>query len=123
MGCENIIKIFFHMSTNIKLYHWQTTSYAQHKATDDLLTSILPLIDTFIEVYMGRYQRPKFSNDFNILVEELTTDSLIRLINEYISFLKKDVPTYLKSSDTDILNIRDEMLANFNKTLYLLTLN
>jgi hypothetical protein len=111
------------MSTNIKLYHWQTTSYAQHKATDDLLTSILPLIDTFIEVYMGRYQRPKFSNDFNILVEELTTDSLIRLINEYISFLKKDVPTYLKSSDTDILNIRDEMLANFNKTLYLLTLN
>lgn len=123
MGCENIIKIFFHMSNNIKLYHWQTTSYAQHKATDELLSNISPLIDQFVEVYMGRYQRPKFQEEFMIRIEELTTDTLITLINEYISFLKKELPKYIKQSDTDLLNIREEILANFNKTLYLLTLN
>lgn len=97
MGCENIIKIFFHMSNNIKLYHWQTTSYAQHKATDELLSNISPLIDQFVEVYMGRYQRPKFQEEFMIRIEELTTDTLITLINEYISFLKKNSPNILNN--------------------------
>ena len=37
MGCESLIKVFFHMTTTIKLYHWQTLSYPRHKATCDLL--------------------------------------------------------------------------------------
>jgi hypothetical protein len=37
--------------------------------------------------------------------------------------LVNDVPTMLDAKkDTDLLNIRDEMLADVNKTKYLLTL-
>ena len=36
MGSENIVKFLFHMTTTIKLYHWQTQSYSVHKATDKL---------------------------------------------------------------------------------------
>ena len=64
MGCESIIKVFFHMKNTIKLYHWQTSSYPRHKATCDLLATVLPLIDTFVETYMGRYQRPMFESGF-----------------------------------------------------------
>jgi len=123
MGCEDIIQMFFHMQLNIKLYHWQTKSYARHKATDDLLGNLSDLVDKFIEVYMGRYKRPDFSEGFTVIVDELTDESAKRLIENYITILKTKVPKYLKKeSDTDLLNIRDEMLENFNKTLYLFTL-
>lgn len=123
MGCENIIKFFFHVSNTVKLYHWQTTSFARHKATCDLFNALQPLIDEFIEVYMGRYERPNFSGGFKLNIQELSDDSSSDLIQEYINYLKNDLPTYLKSSDTDLLNIRDEMLSNMNKIQYLFTLN
>jgi len=123
MGCENIVKVFFHITTTIKLYHWQTTNFARHKATDSLHEALSELIDTFVEVYMGRYQRPVYQNGFKISIQELTDDTVVGIIQEYIDYLKNDVPKYLKSSDTDLLNIRDEMLQNLNQTLYLFTLN
>jgi hypothetical protein len=45
------------------------------------------------------------------------------MIQQYILFLKKEVPKQLKQHDTDLLNIRDELLSSLNKTLYLFTLN
>ena len=115
MGCENIIKLFFHMSNTIKLYHWQTTSFARHKATCDLFNNLQSLIDEFIEVYMGRYDRPSFPDGFKLHIKELSDESANELVQEYIDYLKNELPKYLKSSDTDLLNIRDDMLSNFNK--------
>ena len=123
MGCENIVKLFFHMTTTIKLYHWQTTSFARHKATCELHGELQSLIDNFVEVYMGRYQRPVFESGFKISIQELTDLSAVEAIQQYIDFLKNELPRSLESKDTDLLNIRDEMLSNLNKTLYLFTLN
>lgn len=124
MGSESIIKVFFHMTTTIKLYHWQTSSYPRHKATCDLLVAILPLIDTFVETYMGRYQRPRFESGFKMNIQELkdNDDSAPSLIKDYIFYLQNDLPKYVESNDTDLLNIRDEIVSNLNKTLYLFTL-
>lgn len=123
MGCEDLIKLFFHMNLNIKLYHWQTKSYARHKATCDLHGALSDLSDKFIEVYMGRYERPDFKEPFTVMVKELNDNKTAKeLIEEYITVLKKEVVKYIKSSDTDLMNIRDEMLAELNKTLYLFTL-
>jgi len=124
MRSESIIKIFFHMTTTIKLYHWQTSSYPRHKATCDLLAAILPLIDTFVETYMGRYQRPSFESGFKMNIQELkdNDDSALSLLKDYIFYLQNDLPKYLEDNDTDLLNIRDEIVSNLNKTLYLFTL-
>ena len=123
MGCENLIKFFFQMTTTIKLYHWETTTFSRHRATDDLHGNLLGLIDEFIEVYIGRYKRPKFGGSFDIEIPELNDTSADILLKEYIKFLKIELPKYLSSSDTDLLNIRDDMLSNLNKTIYLFTLN
>ena len=123
MGCEDLVKLFFHMNLNIKLYHWQTKKFARHKATCELHESLSDLSDKFIEVYMGRYQRPEFKEPFTVMVKELSDNKTAKeLIEEYITVLKKEVVKYIKSSDTDLTNIRDEMLAELNKTLYLFTL-
>jgi len=120
---EQFIKVFFHMTLNIKLYHWQTTSFARHKVSCELLESLTDLIDTFVETYIGRYKRPYFPEDIQINVSQISDEQAKNMMNEYILFLKKEVPKYLKSHDTDLLNIRDEMISQFNKTLYLFTLH
>lgn len=120
---EDIIKLFFHMTLNIKLYHWQTTMYSRHKATCDLFASIIDLTDNFVETYIGRYSRPHFEDDFQVNVTQVSDEEARNMIQQYILFLKKEVPKHLKQHDTDLLNIRDELLASLNKTLYLFTLN
>ena len=121
MTGENIVKILFHMSLNIKLYHWQTTSFAEHKATDELFLSLLPLIDQFMEIYIGKYSRPRFNKDVSVRISEYSSDSFVELLNNYIEFLKNDINKYMSSDDTELVNIRDEMLGLFYKTLYLFT--
>lgn len=122
MGCENIVQVFFHMTTTIKLYHWQTQVYARHIATDGLLTQLHQLIDRFVETYIGRYRRPDFGGRLKLEIEELTESSAVETLRYYIRFLKTKVPTYLKEDDTDLLNLRDEIVGHLNQTLYLFTL-
>jgi hypothetical protein len=123
MGCEDIIKVFFNMTAMIKLYHWQTKLYARHKATDELHSELLSLTDKFIEVYIGRYGRPKFEEGFQVKVSELTEDTASSLLRGFVDFLKNELPKYLKKSDTDLFNIRDEILGTVHQTLYLFTLS
>jgi len=123
MSCESIVKFFFHMALNVKLYHWQTKSFARHKASDELFGSLLESIDEFVEVYSGRYKRPQFGETFEIPVNELTDSTMTTVLREYADYLRTDLPKYIKSSDTDLLTIRDNMLSTINQTLYLFTLN
>lgn len=123
MGCETIVQVFFNMLLNIRLYHWSTTSYARHTGSGALYDALGLLIDQFTETYMGRYKRPEFKSSFNVQVKQFHDSNISDALREYIQFLKYEVPNYLKESDTDLLNIRDEMVGEINKTLYLFTLN
>ena len=51
---SHIVHTFLIMLNTVKLYHWKTTSYATHKATDDLYAKIGDLIDHFVEVMLGK---------------------------------------------------------------------
>lgn len=121
MDIESIVQVFFHMLLNIKLYHWETTEYSRHKASDELHGNLSELIDKFVEVYIGGYTRPRFASSFNIKVKQLNDTSIIEILNEYVQFLKYELPNHVKESDTHLLNIRDEMLAEINQALYLFT--
>jgi len=35
-GVSMIVPTFLHMLNTVKLYHWKTTSFSTHKATDEL---------------------------------------------------------------------------------------
>jgi len=59
------IHFFFTLRSQIKLYHWQTYQFARHKATDDLITALDELMDSYVEVYMGKYGRPKMTSTTN----------------------------------------------------------
>jgi hypothetical protein len=119
-GNGSIVTAMMEIRDQIKVYHWQTKSFARHKATDDFVAELDGLIDSFVEVYMGKYGRPKVSG--SIKVHNFSESAAKSFVAKQTAYLSKVLPRKLKSTDTDLLNIRDEVLALVNKTLYLFTL-
>ena len=120
----NNIQFFFMMREQIKLYHWQTELYSRHKGTDSVIDALDESIDKYVEVYMGKYGRPKMSCRNNtIQVKNLTEKNAVTFVKACILELIGELPKGLKKNDTDLLNIRDEMLAELNQLLYLFTLH
>ena len=125
----HVIHLLFYFLNNLKVYHWNTKSYSRHKASDSCFTDIQNTFDKFIEVYIGKYGRNKLfshksSNMKLITLDNVNDKEIITLINQLISFLQNlENELGLKSVDSDLLNLRDEMLSTLNQTLYLFTLD
>jgi len=117
------VNFFFQMREQIKLYHWQTHSFAQHKATDELLDSLDKAIDEYVEVYMGHYGRPKMaSRNSTIQIKNMNVKSIIKFLRECVAYLQGPLVKKLKPTDTELVNLRDEMLAGLHQVMYLFTL-
>ena len=118
------VNFFFAMRSQVKLFHWQTTSYARHKATDDLIKAIDDTSDKYVEVYMGTYGRPKMTaRNSATRVQNLNEKSIVKFLRACIGYLETDLVKKLKPSDTDLVNLRDEMLGELNQLMYLFTLH
>jgi DNA-binding ferritin-like protein len=124
---QEITNCFLEMLIAIKLFHWNTFVFAQHEASDKLYTSLNENIDKFIEVLLGKTgNRIFFKNQNNLKLFNIhSKKEIIKKINEYKSYLVDlDRNNFLsKMSNTDLYSIRDDILADLNQFLYLLTLN
>jgi DNA-binding ferritin-like protein len=121
---SHIVKVFLEVLNMVKLYHWKTHSYAEHKATDELYSKLNEHMDTFVEVLLGKdASRIQFLEKKIELYDFSNILEFKRRIFEFRSFLK-DLDIHFNSShDSDLLNIRDEILSDINQFLYLLTFN
>ena len=119
---EMIQTTMLQMQNQYKIFHWQTTSFSQHKSFDEIVGSLISNIDEFIETYMGKYGRVIASNTFNITLANLSNSDAIAATDSYINFLIGLSSQLDSTRDTDLLNIRDEILGSLNQLKYLLTL-
>ena len=118
------VQFFMTMREQIKLFHWQTNVYSRHKATDQVLEQLDDHIDKYVEVYIGKYQRPKVTSRNNtIKLQNLSEGTIVKFIKQCITYLNKTLPKDLGDEDTDLLNIRDEILGELNQLMYLFTLH
>ncbi len=111
------------MENQMRIFHWQTMSFAEHKAFGDIYENLEDLIDNFVEVCMAKHGRPDFGGEFSIPLFDYNAINVDQYINSMIEFLVSLDNIYQGPLDSDILNIRDEMLAETNRLKYLLTLN
>jgi len=117
------IHFFLQLRNQIKLYHWQTRIYSRHIATDKIVEKLDAAIDTYIEVYMGKYGRCRLTGKNAIFtLKNLTEAGATRLIVAAVKYLQGPLTKTLKPADTDLMNIRDEIIADLNQLLYLFTL-
>ena len=122
---QEVVVKFLEMLNLIKLYHWKTHSYATHKATDDLNTKLHDNVDSFVEVLLGkRGDRVNLLHKKQMLLKDFSSvKEFKREMEKFKGYLVElDNCQALKTmSNSDLYNIRDEMLANVNQFLYLLT--
>jgi DNA-binding ferritin-like protein len=120
-----IVTMFLQMLNTVKLYHWKTTSYSQHKATDELYANLNTNIDSFVEVMLGKTGgRVNLTGQKTLpLLDYTNLEDFKKEIEKYKAFLismNKDDGINI-TNNSDLLNIRDEILGNLNQFTYLLT--
>lgn len=122
---KDITVMFLEMLMMIKLFHWKTTSYATHKATDDLYTKLNANMDSFIEILLGKTgSRIDLMSNKSIKLMDLSSqESLKSEIESFKSYLVNlnDNKAMKQMRNTDLFNIRDTILGDLNQFLYLLT--
>jgi len=123
MSGQNI-QFFFTLRDTLKIHHWQTNQYSTHTAIDKAIEELDTLVDQYVEVYMSRFQRPRFAPGTSVSLKSLTRKAMIKVLEKSSEYLQS--PTFLKGltkNHTELFNIRDEIIAVIQRLLYLFTLH
>lgn len=114
------ITTFLELLNMIKLFHWKTHSYALHIATDSLHSKLSEHIDTFVEILIA-----KNNHRINVIQTQLkmvhnnNSQDFIKQIHKFREFFISIDRHLDRSKDSDLLSIRDDILADINQFLYL----
>lgn len=122
---NELVMKFIEFLNIIKVYHWKTLSYPEHKATDELYESLNGRVDEFMETMLGKTgKRFNLSSVRHIPFYDYTNVKIFKhCIEIFKSYLvnMSNAPYFKNPANSDLLNIRDEILGDLNKFTYLLT--
>jgi hypothetical protein len=116
---KELLANIIQMQGQLKVLHWQTESYAEHNAFEMTLDALSDRFDRIIEVYSGKYQRPKFGGVKQISFADYESLKIETFIDTMDDFLTN---AFMAEQDSELANIRDEARADLMKLKYLLTL-
>jgi hypothetical protein len=118
------IHFFLQLRDQIKLYHWQTRVYARHIATDQMLEKLEKHIDSFVEVYIGKYGRPRVTGkNAEITVHNMTEAGASRMLQAALRYLQGPLTRSLREGDYDLFALRDDLMEDMHQLAYLFTLH
>jgi hypothetical protein len=117
---SKMVARFMGIIDTIKLFHWKTTQYALHKATDELHGSLSSKVDDFVEQLMGILSK-RIDIDPSTLHVHNCKD-LEEFIKHIIGFKLYLEKMQFPTPQYDLFTVRDEMLGSVNKFLYLSSL-
>lgn len=118
----DLIQTFLTVQTNIRLYHWSTPLYNQHIVSGQLYEKMDSLIDKFIETYLGKY--PIVFQKSKLKIDQFDNEETFHvMLTQFKHFLQIDVDLLLKSKhNNDLKNIRDDIIGEVNRFIFLLKL-
>jgi hypothetical protein len=119
---NTILLFFFGLRNNMYLYHLTTYSYPRHIAVGNLVDKFDGLIDSFLETTFGKYGRPDTFPNSKLELYKLSDGDAYMELSDYIDFLNNTIPLLINEKDTDLFNIRDEMVGILNNNRYLFEL-
>ena len=119
---EELILKLVQIQLQFKFLHWQTFGDAKHRAYGEIYDSLGDNIDKFVESMMGKYGRPEFDSEFSLMFQDISALSVQNFMDGITEFLVGMTDQLDSRYDTDLLNVRDEMLGDINQLKYLLTL-
>jgi len=119
----NIIINLMILINTVQLSHWTTSKYSIHKSTDDFMDECKKLLDELTEVSIGSKEiskegLKKYCIDKYKQYTLYKLENMKKLCEDNIQNCKQ-----LNSKNTDIMNIKDEIIGVIHKFLYLTTFN
>jgi hypothetical protein len=118
MTLEGVTSKLTYFQLQLQLCHWQTTSYAEHKATDELHAFVSSFKDEVIEKLMGyANRRVKVYT-----LAPINVTSPVNVVNELIAFAYILQVWAETNQYCDIENLAQSLSGEAAKTKYLLTL-
>ena len=111
MTIQEYIKVLFEVQINTQVAHWQTNSYAQHKALEELYLGIVDWRDALVEssqadnIIKG-YKTPMLNENIDI-----TT---------FLEGVIEDSYTFREGQEPYIQQIVDSIIEFIKKKIYLL---
>jgi vesicle coat complex subunit len=121
---DKIILNLIKLQNQIRILHWQTRKYSEHEAFGKAYAELDVLLDQLVEVHQGKHGQFSFEEEAIVELVNYNEISIMDVLSEVTSYLSEHFSQLHNSTtDTDCLNIRDEILSVLNKLKYLLTLS
>ena len=106
------VAFFLETLNTILLFHWDTPSYAAHKATDHLYKNLSKLIATFVEIAL---------RDRNMKKKPIVANYRVLGHKDFVSDMTKRAEFLARMElPGDLASIRDDMVAEIHHAFYLL---
>ena len=112
------------LQAQMKILHWQTTSYSEHIAFDEFYKKSGKIIDKLIEAIQGKYGRITLGGIDSLQISYYGNLKLNMFLMDIETFYATEIFAcgIDKTSDAEIDNIIQELRAEIDKLKYLLTL-
>lgn len=119
---NKIVKMFFKLQLNVKLFHWNTNSYGSHIASDQLYESLDKHIDRFVEVYLAKYGRMQINVKFPVNFEVVSDQQIVPYLKSAVTYLSSNEFWKSFDKDYDLQTILSDIIESLNKAVYLITI-
>ena len=112
------------LQSQLRILHWQTTSFAEHNAFGGAYDELSGLIDTLIEAIQGKYGRIMLGGIDSIQISDYNNLKINVFIFDMEAFFSVEIYNcgINQSADSEIDNIIQEIRGEIQKLKYLLTL-
>ena len=115
---EELLCEMLEASAQAKVFHWQTSSFAEHEALGEFYEGLNDLMDKFIEAYQGCYGRIMMGCDME--VKPYTMEAPVAFLTDFKNYISGGA-RMLVLGNSALSNILDEINGLVEQTLYRLT--
>lgn len=107
----------------LKILHWQTNSFSEHKALGEAYDSFGEHMDELVETHFGRYGRVRPEGGISIKLYNYELSKPKELLDGARKTLASMREVYETDGATDLSNLTDELIGIIDQTSYLITLS
>ena len=120
---DQLIARMFRLEMQLRLYHWNTKNYARHKASCEAIQQVVSSMDRIVETLLGSFARASVvPQSLDLKVHTLNDSDMPQYLLKFCEYLQS-WNSLAGLNDTEILNLRDELLGHLKQVIYLMTLS
>jgi len=120
MTTSDLITGLLQFQQQIRLFHWMTESFAEHKAFGKTYEALDDQIDELVESFIGKFGR-ETQEEITLKLKPYADKNIQQsflVFRAFLASMNKEL-----SGSSELLNMRDGILGEVDHLIYRLTFN